>query len=256
MLSIIVRTLGNIKMLKRALQSINVSTYANIEVIVVYQGKNNTIFTDLKKLEKVFKRIQIKFISNSTDKDERSKNLNLGMQEISGTYLAFLDDDDYVAPNHYNNLISALKKSNSELAYNIVNIVGKDNNLKNTPFKGWYLDKLTFIKENFITINSFVLNVNLIDKSFLKFNEKLVLAEDYVFLLPIFLKYKSVYVNEKTSFYYIENDQSNSFETSDELGIRAAQFKIMKDFRKTLKIPLIEKINLKLNRILGKTIRA
>ena len=54
MLSIIVRTLGNIRMLKRALQSISVSTCANIEVIVVYQGKNNTISTDLKKLEKVF----------------------------------------------------------------------------------------------------------------------------------------------------------------------------------------------------------
>ena len=190
LLSVIVRTVGcDLQLLEKCLLSIQNSDYPDIEIIVVYQG------IDLIKLDlirNVKLKISYSVVINEVEYDDRSKNLNIGLSMSKGSYLAFLDDDDYVAKNHYSNLITLLLKEKSSLAYCLCNVVNKEGLILDDIFKNRYLDKIGLKKDNFITIHSFVVNKKNIDASLLYFQEDLKLAEDYI-----------VYVSPKKSVDFI-----------------------------------------------------
>lgn len=258
MLSIVVRTIGqNFFLLNRAIESIIDNTFKEKQIIVVYQGVDLEVFCKIKASLSIFDdEVNMSFIHNNTLLDERSKNLNLGLGVVKGKYLAFLDDDDYLERNHYQNLINALNKNEATLAYSLAKIVGEDNKEKAFPFKGRYLDKISMLKDNFITIHSFVLSLEKISLDKLSFNENLVLAEDYVFILPIYLFEKIVFVKEKTASYFIKEEESKSFIDSNKSNLRKNQRALMKSLRKEFKISLLEKIKLHIKRLFGLTPRA
>jgi glycosyltransferase involved in cell wall biosynthesis len=251
LLSVIVRTTGsNLSLLKKSLLSIENSDYKNIEIILVYQGIDFDKFDLIKKFNL---SVNYTALINEVTYDDRSKNLNIGIANSKGTFLAFLDDDDFVAKNHYSNLINKLTKEKSSLAYCLCNIVNKKGEILDDIFKDRYLDKLSFLKDNFITIHSFVLNKNSIENSLLHFKEDLRLAEDYIFILPIYIKYKTSYVPERTSYYLIPENESNSYVKYKNNNEFKNQRKIMKTYRRQTKINIIEKAIIHYNRITGKT---
>lgn len=251
LLSVIVRTTGsNLSLLRKCLLSIENSDYKNIEIIIVYQGIS---FEKINLIKNLKLNIPFKVILNEVDYDDRSKNLNLGLENSNGRFLAFLDDDDYVANNHYSNLINTIIQEKSSLAYCLSNIVNKKKEILNDIFKNRYLDKLSLLKDNFITIHSFVLDKKSIDISLLGFKEDLKLAEDYIFILPIYLNYKTSFVKERTSFYLIHDKESNSYLKSKKNNEFKIQRMLMKKYRKNMKISLLEKIITYFKRIIGKT---
>jgi glycosyltransferase involved in cell wall biosynthesis len=251
LLSVIVRTTGsNLALLEKSLQSIANSDYNNIEIVLVYQGIDLDIYNRIQEFKF---RGNYTALINEVNYDDRSKNLNIGINNAKGVFLAFLDDDDYVAKNHYTNLINKLTKEKSSLAYCLCNIVNNKGEILDDIFKDRYLDKLSFRKDNFITIHSFVLNKNTISNSLLHFKEDLRLAEDYIFLLPIYIKHKTSYVPERTSYYLIPDNESNSYikyKNNDEFKIQRV---IMKKYRRQVKINIFEKAIILFKRITGKT---
>lgn len=254
MVSVIVRTLGtDMVFLDRAILSIVNNSYNEKEIILVFQGVDDAIFDTIKtRLETYRNLVPISYVHNKTEKDERSKNLNLGIQTAIGKYVAFLDDDDYVAINHYQNLIDALEDNDAVLSFNLAKVVSDQGVESHRPFKNVYVDKLSMLKDNFITINSFVLNREKIAERYLAFNEDLKLAEDYLFLLPIYLNYKTIFVKEKTSFYYIKEHISKSFLDYEKSSQRSDQYKLLKHLKKTYTISWTEKIALIYLRIMGR----
>lgn len=234
LLSVIIRTMGkNIELLNKAIDSIFNNTYPNIEVIVVFQGTDDSLFQKIEsEISSLCKHKTIHFIQNETDEDERSKNLNLGLKAAKGEYLAFLDDDDYVAQNHYQNLISAIEKEETDLAFCIANVVDETGKPKSGLFEGRYIDKLSFYKDNFITIHSFVVTKEVIERLNLKFEERLQLAEDYLFLLPIYMKETVSFVKESSCYYKIVSKESQSFTAYEESGKRDQQYKLLKTLRR------------------------
>lgn len=251
LLSVIVRTTGsNLSLLSKCLLSIKNSGYKNIEIIIVYQGLS---FEKLNIIKNQKLNIPFKFILNEVDYDDRSKNLNLGIKNSSGRFLAFLDDDDYVANNHYSNLINKINIEKSSLAYCLSNVVNAKGEILSDIFKNRYLDKISLLKDNFITIHSFVLDKQSIDDSFLSFKEDLKLAEDYIFILPIYLNYKTSFVNERTSFYLIDGEESNSFLKYKNNNEYKIQRTLMKKYKSDMKIAMFEKTIIFYKRVIGKT---
>lgn len=251
LLSIIVRTIGsNLNLLEKCLLSIENSDYKNIEIIIVYQGFSIEKINIIKTL---ITKKPFEVIVNPVEYDDRSKNLNLGIQNSNGQYLAFLDDDDYVAPNHYSNIISKLHEEKSSLAFCLSNVVDKKGKILNDIFKDRYLDKISLLKDNFITIHSFVIDKKMIEESLLFFKEDLKLAEDYIFILPIYLNYKTSFIKERTSFYLIHDKESNSYlkyKNNNEFKTQRAR---MKKYRSNMKISILERLVLLFKRIIGET---
>ena len=250
LLSVIVRTVGSdLQLLEKCLLSIQNSDYSAIEIIVVYQGIDNMKFNLIKNLKL---NVSYSVLINEVEYDDRSKNLNIGLSMSKGSYLAFLDDDDFVSKNHYSNLIGLLIKEKSSLAYCLCNVVNKDGVILEDIFKNRYLDKIGLKKDNFITIHSFVINRKNIDSSFLYFKEDLKLAEDYIFILPIFINFKTSYHPERTSFYLIPEKESNSFINYKNNGEYINQRNIMNKYRREINLNLFERASIYYKRITGK----
>ncbi|WP_160110612.1 glycosyltransferase [Aequorivita lipolytica] len=253
LLSVIVRTLGSdIELLRKALSSVFKNSYSNIEVVIVFQGIDKALFEAVKNdINLQWPNKAVHFIQNKTINDERSKNLNMGLEAARGEYFAFLDDDDYVAPTHYENLISAISREKTSMAFCLAQVVDENDKIKAELFDGRFIDKLSFYKDNFITIHSFVVTGNAIERLNLKFDERLQLAEDYLFLLPLYMNEAVSFVPERTSFYRIVSEESQSFTSYENSGKRAQQYELLKNLKRRYKPSFFQKLNLKIRRLRG-----
>lgn len=87
--TVVIPTVGNFKMLKRALDSVLLQTYKNIEIIVVIDGKNKKTKDQIEGL----KLNDIKVIE-TIKKVGGGAARNIGISNASGEWIALLDDDD------------------------------------------------------------------------------------------------------------------------------------------------------------------
>jgi LmbE family N-acetylglucosaminyl deacetylase/glycosyltransferase involved in cell wall biosynthesis len=97
LISVIVRA-DNLLYLRNALQSLSEQKYDQIEVVLVWHGKENI---DLKEFDYLD-------IHSLVGEELRGRNLNLGLSHSKGEYIAFLDQDDMLYPDHFELLVSQL----------------------------------------------------------------------------------------------------------------------------------------------------
>lgn len=111
LVSVVVRTCGRPAMLRDTLQSLVNQTYSNFEVIVIEDGEPKS----QKLLETEFSNLQLRYISTQ-EKVGRSRAGNIGLENASGEYCNFLDDDDYFYPDHLELLVAqATTHKNADL---------------------------------------------------------------------------------------------------------------------------------------------
>ena len=223
LVSIIVRTCNPQRffLLEKAVKSIYENKYRPIEIIIVAQTESDYF---IEKINKLIEKYQESFflmqlVINQTSEDERAKNLNLGITKSQGRYIGFLDDDDIFYDNHIPLLINSIKKPESTAwVYGDVALVlchlTKSNNLQKIsfeyPFKRDKFSIKELFKQNFIPLNSYLLDRNKIQNNLLLFDESFRFGEDYAFLIKIAVKYIPEYVGKVTSEYRIFQDCSNS----------------------------------------------
>ncbi|MGE5357347.1 MAG: glycosyltransferase family 2 protein [Deltaproteobacteria bacterium] len=89
--SIIIPTFNRANMISRAIESVIAQTYTNWELIIVNDGSIDNSEEVVKKYQLKDNRIKYYFQENKG----RSAARNLGIDNSSGEYICFLDDDDY-----------------------------------------------------------------------------------------------------------------------------------------------------------------
>ena len=189
LVSILIRTInGQFETLKRSIKSISNQLYQNIEVIVIYQGLDDKYYEKIKTLDENFPNLAFQFIQNRTSKDERSKNLNLGIEASNGRYFGVLDDDDIFYNNHVSTLVGLLKNSDNAWACTQT-IMGKDMGDKiievDKKIQDVQLTENKVPNVNNIFMISFLVDKTKIPKELLKFNENIKFAEDRDFVLAL-----------------------------------------------------------------------
>lgn len=103
------------KAIKSALQQPEV-----LEVIVVNDGSTDTTEGILNKLQQQYSKVKIYHHENKINKG-RSFTRNLGIQNATGNYIAFLDADDFYLPNRFINDKKILENNtNIDGVYNAV----------------------------------------------------------------------------------------------------------------------------------------
>ena len=107
--SVIIPTYKRSDYLIRAIDSVINQTYNNIEIIVVDDNDENTIYRKLneKKLCKYIKSNQIIYFKHDVNKNGAAAR-NTGINICTGDYITFLDDDDFYLKNRVQSLVSAL----------------------------------------------------------------------------------------------------------------------------------------------------
>lgn len=215
LVSLIVRTKNRPALLTEALQSITGQTYLNIEIIVVNDGGD-----DIDEIIGLFKDDAITIIPlQFATGIGRSKAANAGLDKASGKYIAFLDDDDWLEPEHVQQLLELLENpshADCVAAYAGVRCIDQEtgNTIKlfNQPYNPAAL-KL----ENYIPVHAALFRRNVIDgPASCRFDETFDLFEDWDFWLQLQAQGNFIRSQEITANYRIVNSSSGEGVIADE----------------------------------------
>ncbi|MGL5066387.1 MAG: glycosyltransferase family 2 protein [Sarcina sp.] len=219
-ISIVVPVYNNESYVGETLKSILNQSYKNIEVIVINDGSKDGTSKIVSELAKVDSRI--KFIEKKNE--GVAKTRNLGIKESTGSYIMFVDGDDYILEDTCLELMNkvvleqveivmynydkvtkeSMVAENNEIEENVVfeklqieniikNIIARDD-INQDPIMGSvcrFLFKKTILDENNI-----LFDVNLIDK------------EDMIFCIQVLKKAKNMIYIKKSFYKYRMNNSS------------------------------------------------
>ena len=112
LVSIIVPIYNAEDYLERCVSSITNQSYTNLEIILVNDGSTDSTKALCDCLAAKDKRIRVIHQNNQG----LSATRNNALQVIRGTYIAFVDADDYIGPNHIKNLLTTAIESEAKMA--------------------------------------------------------------------------------------------------------------------------------------------
>lgn len=108
--SIVVPTYNRAHLIAKAIDSVLAQTYTDWELLIVDDGsKDNT-----REVVTAYTDLRVKYIYQQNA--ERSAARNNGIKQAQGTYICFLDSDDYYLPNRLKLLYTELEKRNFPVA--------------------------------------------------------------------------------------------------------------------------------------------
>ncbi len=105
LISVIVPVYGVEKYIDKCLESIILQTYENLEIILVDDGSKDRSGEICEEYAKKDKRIKVFHKTNGGLSDAR----NYGIEHSHGTYLAFIDSDDYIDIDYIEFLYNLIK---------------------------------------------------------------------------------------------------------------------------------------------------
>ncbi|MEE4376572.1 MAG: glycosyltransferase [Candidatus Competibacteraceae bacterium] len=213
--SVIIRSIGR-HTLREALDSIALQTYSNLEIVVV-----NALGTKHPPLPEQHRGIPIRFV-DSEQAVVRSRAANTGMAHAQGDYLLFLDDDDWLLPEHIQALVDALSRHpNASIAYAGVECLRFDSEgrsesllIYNHPF-----DPIRLLYENYIPMHA-VLFARRWYLEGCHFDETLDTYEDWDFWLQLRQRGPFIHVDQISAVYRI--DPTNQIGTTANQGVIGA----------------------------------
>ena len=110
LVSVIIPTYKRSECLIRAINSVLIQTYTNVEIIVVDDNDENSTYRkdNKKKLENYINNNKIIYITHKKNMNGANAR-NTGIKAAKGVYITFLDDDDYFLPDRIEKLVKILK---------------------------------------------------------------------------------------------------------------------------------------------------
>ncbi|MBO4956650.1 MAG: glycosyltransferase [Rickettsiales bacterium] len=193
--SIIVPVYNVEQYLERCLNSLINQTLQNIEIICINDGSMDNSLSILKQYAEKDKRIKI------IDQENQGVSVarNNGIEASQGEYIGFVDSDDYVDLDFFENLYNKAKKEDADIVeakyYKIKKL--KNNSQKLINRSGIY------------TYYNFCFNIyrrQFIKDNNIQFPIGIKIAEDTTFELEVLLKSNKTVIldkNKKSCYYYI-----------------------------------------------------
>lgn len=123
-ISVIVAVYNTEKYVERCLNSLLNQTYQNLEIIVVEDG---SIDNSKKVLKKYADNKKIKIIYNKKNSG-LSYSRNVGLENVTGDYIGYIDSDDYVDLDYYEKLMQAIIDNKAEIAICDMKVVDEKTN--------------------------------------------------------------------------------------------------------------------------------
>ncbi|HNG34956.1 MAG TPA: glycosyltransferase [Nitrosomonas sp.] len=229
LVSVIIRSMDR-PTLTRALDSLALQTYPNIEVVLVNaKGGMHEQSSDWCG------NFPLRLINQDGEPLLRSKAANIGLDACQGSYISFLDDDDAIDPDHIANLIEGIQSvSTCSIAY--TGVRGKDEQDENKPFVEFKTAEVNFAKlllGNVIPIHAILFPATLL-KQGAGFDEKLALYEDWDFWLQLSRYTPFNFINRTSATYFTGGGSEVSPLHNDPVRVKQATVNLYQKWLKLL----------------------
>ena len=221
LISIIVPIYNTEKYLHECLDSILNQTYTNFEVLLVNDGSTDS--SGIICQEYVERDSRFRYFEK--DNGGVASARNLGLEHSEGTYITFIDSDDWVEQNYLDVLYTALKENDTDVAISTYKRFAQDGvfylrsysreddeflNL-GTRSRDSFLEILPRLGEldhSFYSISSKLIKRKIIGN--LLFDEQVSYAEDLNFFFHLYLGVESVVYVRDYTYIYRTHDASTS----------------------------------------------
>ena len=197
--------------LERCVESILQQTYAHFELILINDGSTDSSGQICDHLASQYENIKVYHIENAGVSNAR----NMGIQLATGSWVTFIDSDDFVTQDYLATLASAVEGVNVGFAiaplHHIKNCIVTDIPSHSGKTELWSTEET--MKELLMTTRtSFFPVAKLFKRDLLadeKFNTNYHLAEDALFLTELLLKTRcSCVFIDKPVYYYDHREGS------------------------------------------------
>lgn len=207
--SVVVPVYNMEQKLERCLNSLVNQTLKDIELIIINDGSKDNSSNIIKRYKKKYKNIIF------VDRENKgiSYTRNQGIELAKGEYIAFVDSDDYVELDMFEEMYSSALKNNSDIVICNYNTFYENSNVKTKKNIGKNC-KITNLKSNPELIYKIDYSPwNKIYKKDLWNDVKYPLNtkyEDLEAVLKVFLKADNVYYLNKYLYNYLLNDNGQT----------------------------------------------
>lgn len=212
----------DIEMFKKAFESIKKQSigFKNIEWIIVMHNCDETYINDVLKLVKNYKNILVKILNN--DKHTASSPRNYGLKMATAPYIGFLDGDDSYTIDCLKIALKEIIDTKSQIALFRMEYELNDENaipIKDLTLWNQSEERIIIERNNWDTEKMFSgmfgwITSRLFERKFLvdnniKFDEDLILFEDFYMLINALVKAKRVvYLPQLVGYHYLINEKS------------------------------------------------
>jgi glycosyltransferase involved in cell wall biosynthesis len=222
----------------KCLDTVLAQTYENLEVVVVNDGSADRTPEIIRNYTG---DSRMKYIDQKNAGVAAARNA--GMEAATGEYLAFVDSDDYLEPEMYERLYSAITENNADVAACDYNLIYEDRIEKSySSMRDRFIDAAADITDYFFKYcacpkpNNYIwtrlYRTEIIKKSGIRFqNHKL--SDDTLFNFML-SPYISRVVNLSGGYYnYLQRKNSNVYtaaQKSNLAGVYASVFSILAEY--------------------------
>lgn len=218
-ISVIIPVYNSEDTIERCLNSILNQTYNNFEVICIDDG---SIDKSKKIIQKYLYDNRVKYLYQKNAGVSSARNT--GINHAIGKYIIFIDSDDYIEMNMFENLMSTLYNTNSDLVICNYNIVNGNNFTKNISAKEKSFTRQEFYNDFIKYYKKTLINQpwnKIYKKKYIKdfFNVNKNLGEDLEFNIKYIKNINKIYFINKFLYNYdisSENSLSKSFDLNEQ----------------------------------------
>lgn len=225
LVSILIRSMGRPE-LNEALASVHAQTWGNIELLVVNASGNPhpplATHTGARLID-------------PAGPLSRSMAANRLLDEAKGEFLLFLDEDDWLAPDHCQRLVETLQNATEHvLAYAGVDCIHESGSSQRHSIRIYdeEYDPIRLLLENYIPLHAALFRRTLIESPVnARFDPTLDLFEDWDFWLQCQQGGAFIHVPGISAFYRIQPDHGAGVNALDEQGAIKAFEQILDKWR-------------------------
>lgn len=205
LVSVIVPVYNVERYLNRCVNSILNQSYKNIEIILVDDGSLDNCPMICDDFSEAYDNIKVIHKSNGGLSSAR----NAGIEASSGSYISFIDSDDFVDPDFIHRLYSLIKKNAADLAMLTYQEVTLKTEIRSASKEKEIVYKNEEVEEAFLQLKIDSVCVGLYSKGAIgntRFKEGKT-SEDIPFNFDVFRRIKTfVYAPEKRYFYFYNKE--------------------------------------------------
>lgn len=227
--SIIIPVYNAAKTLNRCIESVLRQEYDDFEAIFINDGSRDNSGEILEDFAQKDKRIKIITQSNAGVSLAR----NAGLDEASGSYICFLDSDDYIESEYISKLTETIQFEDSDLAqcgyYELSPFVKKPIVLHD--FQKFYAEKVISQKQFQANLFNGLTGVlwgkmfkkEIIDALNLRLNPEISYSEDLIFVLRYSNEIKNIGIVYDNLYHYDRTNENGLSSKIDEVFLKNLQ---------------------------------